>query len=113
MDTTTIKRHRLYKAYFQTSRRNLLSCGRCLLASDRLGGVLANSVCWPGEIERKCDLCGRMATAKTVEAPERRERLMLARRRLLRWMSGHTTHPAAMQANRKLYWIENALRRRV
>lgn len=112
MDTTTIKGHRLYRAYFHGSGMHLLTCGDCLLASTRLGGVLEESVGWPGAIEARCMICDRMVSAK-VEEPISRERLLLARKRLLGWMSEHTTHPAAMRANRKLYWIEESLRRRV
>lgn len=112
MDTTTIKGHRLYRAHFESSRRNLLSCGRCLLEAHRFGGVLEGSVSWPGDIETKCDLCGRVASARTEKRPGRQERLMLARSRLLRWMNQHTLHPAAARANQRLYWIEETLRGR-
>ncbi len=111
MDTTTIKGHRLYKAYFHGSGTHLLTCGACLLTSNKLGGVLEESVMWPGNIERRCFICDRMASAKTDE-PIPRDRLMMARVMLIRWMNEHTTHPAAMRVNQKLYWIEESLRHR-
>ena len=113
MDTTAIKKHRLYRAYFYGSGSYLLTCGACLLTSNRRGGILDESVTWPGNIEARCMICDQMASAKVENGEGRMERLKLARVKLLEWMNKNTTHPDAAAANRRLYRIEETLRGRI